>query len=240
MLFDNDSAGQEANIRALNLAYQNNIFPKIINLPDEFKDIDDLANIPDGKKKFDTQREKSQDGFLVVFENLKKKFDITSPIDKQKILNTLFELIMQIDNINIQKHYLQLLGEKIGIRENIMEAQYVQFSKKEGKFVLQQQARNKEKKYQIEQNKETIVSALFYQDYIKQHIENKEIRNNLLLLIKNINTTITEKNIMNPKNEDENKEILLEFQLRRDKEIGEKEEEKKYHSVKQIILPTLQ
>ena len=240
LLFDNDSAGQEANIRALNLAYQNNIFPKIINLPDEFKDIDDLANIPDGKKKFDTQREKSQDGFLVVFENLKKKFDITSPIDKQKILNTLFELIMQIDNINIQKHYLQLLGEKIGIRENIMEAQYVQFSKKEGKFVLQQQARNKEKKYQIEQNKETIVSALFYQDYIKQHIENKEIRNNLLLLIKNINTTITEKNIMNPKNEDENKEILLEFQLRRDKEIGEKEEEKKYHSVKQIILPTLQ
>ena len=108
-MFDNDSAGQEASLRALTLAYQNNIFPKIINLPDGFKDIDELANTPDGKKKFDEQREKSQDGFLVVFQNLKQKFDITSPIDKQKILNILFELIMQIDNINIQKHYLQLL-----------------------------------------------------------------------------------------------------------------------------------
>lgn len=109
LLFDNDNAGQEASIRGLSLAYQNNIFPKIIILPEEFKDIDDLANTPDAKKKFDEQRKKSLDGFLVVFQNLKQKFDITSPIDKQKILNILFELIMQIDNINIQKHYLQLL-----------------------------------------------------------------------------------------------------------------------------------
>jgi hypothetical protein len=43
------------------LAYQHNIFPKIINLPDGFKDIDELANTADGKKKFDEQREKSQD-----------------------------------------------------------------------------------------------------------------------------------------------------------------------------------
>lgn len=240
LLFDNDSAWQEASLRALTLAYQNNIFPKIINLPDGFKDIDELANTPDGKKKFDEQREKSQDGFLVVFQNLKNKFDITSPIDKQKILNILFELIMQIDNINIQKHYLQLLWEKIGIRENIMEAQYIQFSKKEGKFVLQQKARNTEKKYQIEQDKEAIVSALFYEDYIKQHIENEEIRNNLLTLIKSINDNITEKNIINPNDNEEDKEKLLEFQLRRDKEIGEKEEEKKYLNIKQIILPTLQ
>lgn len=39
--------------------------------------------------------------------------------------------------------------------------------------------------------------------------------------------------------EDKKKE-LLEFQLRRDKEIGEKEEEKKYQNIKQIILPIIQ
>ena len=121
-----------------------------------------------------------------------------------------------------------------------MEAQYIQFSKKEGRFVLQQKARNTEKKYQIEQDKEAIVSALFYEDYIKQHIENEEMRNNLLTLIKSINDNITEKNSINPKDDEKDKEKLLEFQLRRDKEIGEKEEEKKYHNIKQIILPTLQ
>ncbi len=96
LMFDNDDAGQEANLRALTLAYQNNLFPKIIILPEGFKDIDELANTEKGKEIFDEQRKKSQDGFSVIFQNLKKKFDLTSPIDKQKILNILFELIMNI------------------------------------------------------------------------------------------------------------------------------------------------
>ncbi len=34
LLFDSDEAGQEASLRALSLAYQNNIYPKIIRLPE--------------------------------------------------------------------------------------------------------------------------------------------------------------------------------------------------------------
>ncbi len=108
-MFDSDEAGQEASIRALTLAYQNSIFPKIITLPEGFKDIDELANTAEGKKKFDEKREKSQDGFSVIFKNMKKKFDLTSPIDKQKILNIMFELIMNISNNTMQDHYIQLL-----------------------------------------------------------------------------------------------------------------------------------
>ncbi|MEI6119277.1 MAG: toprim domain-containing protein [bacterium] len=129
LLFDSDEAGQEASLRALTLAYQHNLFPKIITLPEGFKDIDELANTADGKERFDEERKKSQDGFSVVFQNLKKKFDLTSPIDKQKILNILFGLIMNITNNAMQDHYIQLLGEKLGMRENIMEAQYRQFAR---------------------------------------------------------------------------------------------------------------
>lgn len=68
LLFDNDNAGQEASIRGLSLAYQNNIFPKIIILPEEFKDIDDLANTPDAKKKFDEQRKKVWMDFWLFFK----------------------------------------------------------------------------------------------------------------------------------------------------------------------------
>ena len=240
LLFDNDAAGQEASVRALTLAYQNNIFPKIIILPQEYKDIDDLANIPDAKNIFDTQRKNSQDGFVVVFNNLKKKFDITSPVDKQKILNTLFELIMHIDNINIQKHYLQVLGEKLGIRESIMETQYVQFSKKEGRFITQQKARNTQQQYKIEQDKEHIIAALFFENYIQQYIETQEKRTPLITLVDIIQKHLNTTNIITTTDDEQQKETLLEFQLRRDKEIGEQEEEKRYQTIKQIIMPKLQ
>jgi DNA primase len=47
ILFDNDDAGKNATIRALKVAYRENIYPKMILLPKEFKDIDDLANVTD-------------------------------------------------------------------------------------------------------------------------------------------------------------------------------------------------
>lgn len=78
-------------------------------MPEGFKDIDELANTADGKEKFDKQRKESQDGFSVIFQNLKKKFDLTSPIDKQKILNILFGLIMNISSKAMEDHYIQLL-----------------------------------------------------------------------------------------------------------------------------------
>ncbi|HMS91422.1 MAG TPA: DNA primase, partial [Candidatus Absconditabacterales bacterium] len=240
LLFDNDSAGQEASLRALTLAYQHNLFPKIITLPEGYKDIDELANTADGKEQFDKQRKESQDGFSVVFQNLKKKFDLTSPIDKQKILNILFGLIMNIENNAMQDHYIQVLGEQIGVRENIMEAQYKQFAKSGGKFILQQIARKtEEKKYEIDRG--LLVAALFYQDFIKQFIENKDKRIQLLELISKITTTLPDTTMTQSTKDESNHETLLELQLRRDKELNDgKEEDKRYQTIKQIILPVVQ
>jgi DNA primase len=46
ILFDNDDAGKNATVRALKIAYRENIFPKMIVLPDGYKDTDDIANDP--------------------------------------------------------------------------------------------------------------------------------------------------------------------------------------------------
>ena len=43
-MFDNDQAGQQATQRALKLFYQQNLFPKIISLPEPRKDIDEISN----------------------------------------------------------------------------------------------------------------------------------------------------------------------------------------------------
>jgi DNA primase len=239
LLFDSDSAGQEASLRALNLAYQHNLFPKIITLPEGYKDIDELANTAEGKEKFDEQRKKSQDGFSVVFQNLKEKFDLTSPIDKQKILNILFGLILNISNMPMQDHYIQILGEKLGLGYEVMRAQYVHFAKNEGKFVLQQKIRKTEKKYEID--RELLVAALVYQDFIKQFIENQDKRGQLLDLIKEISTTLPDTMMTQAVNDESNHDILLELQLRRDKELNDgKEEDKRYQAIKQIVLPIIQ
>ncbi|NOZ43866.1 MAG: hypothetical protein GXP45_01700 [bacterium] len=56
-LFDNDEAGQRATLRALKIAYQEDIFPKLIDLPTQYKDVDDLAQETDGKEKFQSYLE---------------------------------------------------------------------------------------------------------------------------------------------------------------------------------------
>lgn len=238
LLFDSDDAGQEANLRALTLAYQHDLFPKIIILPEGYKDVDELANTAEGKEKFDEQRKKSQDGFSVIFQNLKKKFDLTSPIDKQKILNILFGLIMNISSKAMQDHYIQLLGESLGIREHIMEAQFHQFIKNGGKFILQQISRKTEQKFQID--RKLLIASLFYQDFIEQFVETQEKRSSLKEVIKDISTTLPEAGFRENKDE-ENHEALLELQLRREKELNESgDEDKKYQVIKQIIMPSIQ
>ncbi len=239
LLFDSDEAWQEASVRALTLAYQSSIFPKIITLPEGFKDIDELANTAEGKKRFEDQREQSQDGFFVVFQNLKKKFDLTSPIDKQKILNIMFGLIMNISNNTMQDHYIQLLWDNLGIRENIMEAQYKQFAKTGGKYLLQQiERKNQEAKYQID--RELLVAALFYQDFIKQFIETEDRRTWIRALLWAITSTSPDATITQAPNDPNNHETILELQLRWEKELADKEEDKRYQSIKTIILPILQ
>jgi DNA primase len=66
-----------------------------------------------GKQLYETSLEQAQDGFLVMFERLRNAGDMTSPIDKQKLINAMFELIISVSNITIQEHYKSLLAEKL-------------------------------------------------------------------------------------------------------------------------------
>jgi len=62
---------------------------------------------------FDNILKKSKDGFLTYFNVLKLKRDINSPIEKQKIMNKMFELILAVDNYAIQDHYIHILAENL-------------------------------------------------------------------------------------------------------------------------------
>lgn len=154
----------------------------------------------DSKTQFDEQRKQSKDGFSVIFQNLKKKFDITSPIDKQKILNILFGLILNISNMPMQEHYIQTLGEKLGIGYEVMRAQYIQYAKNEGRFILQQSTKKTEKKYQID--RESLVAALFYQGFIKQFTESQDKRDNILRFIEKTKSILPDTMVAKAENDE--------------------------------------
>ncbi len=139
----------------------------------------------------------------------------------------------------MQDHYIQVLGEKLGIGYEIMRVQYVQYAKNEGKFILQQANRKKENPYQID--RELLIAALFYQEFIRQFIESQERRIPLLTLMERIMTTLPDTAIAQATKDESQKDHLLELQLRWDKELNNgKEEEKRYQIIKQILLSTLQ
>src|SRR5574344_1203262 len=120
-----------------------------------------------------------------------------------------------------------------------MEAQYRQFAKNGGKYILQQIAsKNQEAKYQID--RQMFVAALFYQEFIKQFIETQEKRTRISELVNTILTTLPDTMITKAANDPGEQKTLLELQLWRDKELVNNEEDKKYQSVKQIIMPVLQ
>ena len=127
LMFDNDGAGQQATQRALKLFYQENLFPRIIKLPEENKDIDDLANTPEGKLVFETCLSEAKDGFLAIYDHLRLHSDMSSPVDKQKLINTLFDLILSVNSLTIQEHYKGVLAEKLGFAFEILDAQFKRY-----------------------------------------------------------------------------------------------------------------
>jgi len=185
LLFDNDQAGQAATLRALSIAYQNDIFPKKITLPAPAKDADDLANTENGKELFNEQFQKAEDGFVAVFDNFLLTHKLSSPVDKQKILNAMFGLIVSINSVPMQDHYLHILGEKLGLAYEVLLPQYKQYAKNDGKFITRQMDKKSiAKTYQPD--REELINALFQDNFISTHIQTPGLREPLLELTKKL------------------------------------------------------
>lgn len=236
-LFDGDSAGQNATQRALSLAYQQDLFPKQLILPKPYKDADDLANSPSGKEHFAQILQEAQDGFSAVFDYIKTQYDITSPIDKQKILNILFGLVQKINNISLQQHYIQVISDNLHSPFEFTRSQYKQFVQNEGKIHMRQKPKTQ---WIYQPSREILFAALFYNDFFEQHQETPALRSTFLAL-KSFFLTLAN-NPITPLLDTKDQEIiesLNQHQLRWDKEFDLKTEEKKIQLIKQTLWQTI-
>lgn len=241
-LFDNDEAWEIATFRALKIAYQQNIFPKIIELSSDLKDIDELANQEHWKEMFDNILKKSKDGFSIYFNVLKNKRDMNSPIEKQKMMSKMFELILAVDNYAIQDHYIHILAENLGFAYEILNAEFKKFRKTEGAFEVKQKLKRKEPViYQLD--REVIFASLFYQNFVYKYIQDDEMWKWFLWLSKLVWElylgSILDKVLRLDLDEKEIKE-LDEMHIWWENQLDQfQDEDKKYSLIKKIVWATL-
>lgn len=242
-LFDNDEAWELATFRALKIAYQQNIFPKMIELPVNVKDIDELANQEHWQEMFDNILKKSKDGFLTYFNVLKLKRDINSPIEKQKIMNKMFELILAVDNYAIQDHYIHILAENLWFAYELLNAQFKKFKKTEWSFDVKQKLKKSEV-VSYQPDREIIFASLFYQNFIYKYIQDDEMWKWFLWLSKQVWEiyiwSILNRVLKLELNQNEIKE-LDEMHIRWETQLDQfQDEDKKYSLIKKIVWTTLQ
>ena len=226
LLFDNDQAGRQATFRALKLCYAQDLFPKIISLPEWFKDADELANHETWNQLFQECIDKASDGFLEMFNRLRSSFDMNSPVDKTKLINTMFELIITINSQSSWNEKLEILANKLGYPNSaFLRWQFDKYWKWWWTMYLSrvQNRMEAEEKYKID--KEQLFSSLFFENYInKQLWEYSDFLKSLneflslfstaeqdSLIARVINNKLTEEEILN----------MNEQQLRWDKEFWE-------------------
>jgi DNA primase len=106
---------------------------------------------------------------------IKSKRDISSPIEKQKLMSKMFELILAVDNYAIQDHYIRILAENLGFAYEILNAQFKKFKKTEGAFEVRQRSKKIEP-VSYQPDREVIFASLFYQKFIYQYIKDDELR----------------------------------------------------------------
>lgn len=246
LLFDSDEAGNQATIRALKLFYQQNLYPKIIQLPEGFKDPDELANTQNGKSDFLSCLHNAQDGFLAIYYRLRAASDLSSPIDKQKLINAMFELILSVNSLTIQEHYKQLLAEKLGFAFEILDAQFKRFKSGDGRGLLFQQQKQIEQqkpdRYQIE--RDLLIAALFYQNTILTYLADYQKLEELINFIDLLCQADPELTISKAQKgglDAEFQSKINELSLWRDSQLEPLSDgEKKYQIIAQTLLPYLQ
>ena len=245
IFYDNDDAWKNATIRVLTIAYRKNIFPKMIVLPDGIKDAGELSDLPNWKEIFEWCIKNAKDAFIQVYELLREKYDMSSPIDKQKLFNDMFSLIICVDNYTIQEHYKHLLAEKVWLPYEILSEQFKKYKRTDWKFELAKKWNTKTTP-SWQPDREKICASLFRDTEIfNKYISDPNLYKNLIEFSRTVwenlkddllNKIFTNREEIPP----EEKLQLDELQLWREKELAALSwDEKRIQLIKKLSLEQL-
>ena len=180
-LFDNDDAGFSATVRGLKIAYSQDLYPQVlqftkISTPEKpIKDVDDFANIGGTT---DQLMETSTDGLLYVMQHLKTQYNISNPVDKKKVTNSVFEIIAAIADMSIMQHYLKEISLGLDISEQILLSQY-KIRYKQNKVGIRQEKQEQKSSDSTGMDSKALIHALIASENLSDYTQDESGKNAL-------------------------------------------------------------
>ncbi len=168
--FDNDQAWFQATIRWIKLAFENWVFPKVLILPNWYKDLDELIN-----DKWDiADLLNYQDAFEYIIKSLQTTYDLSSIIDQKKFFNEIFDILKSLYNywdLQALDWYIELFANKIKKDPQNIKKQFFTYMKNYKNYLKNDKEILQDK---IAFSPEEKIAALIYNQFYKQFdIENK-------------------------------------------------------------------
>ncbi len=130
-LFDADSAGVKAALRAVKLSLPMEISTKVLSLPNGL-DPDEFIKTY-GPQGISDLISNSCDGAEFLFGHVISKYDLDDPKQKSLALNELFDLLISVQNSIIQFGYFTLLSRKLKVPETIIFREFAKVRSRLGK-----------------------------------------------------------------------------------------------------------
>lgn len=243
-LFDNDGAGTMATLRWLSIAYTQGVYPKIISLANWLdnqitklpKDIDDLVrDNPHAQENIAQLLSLAQDGFLWAIDHFAAHYHHTSPIERQKALNGLFDLIHSVNSLSTQHLFIEQIAQHFHIDYTLLLSQYRQYIKQEKRVFwpaqrISSSQREQHNNSRIDQ-KLLLLQALLYNDCRKSLKIDEQWISDVKLFVNQIGAILP----------DHDQIVFEERQLRREKETTQFIDQIGASTTfaKQVLWPTL-
>ncbi len=231
-LFDNDDAGFSATVRGLKIAYSQDLYPQVLQLTTistaekPIKDVDDFAN---SGGTTDQLMETSIDGLLYVLNHLKNQYNITNPVDKKKVTNSLFEIIAAIADMSIMQHYLQQISLWLDISEQILLSQY-KIRYKQNKVGIRQEKQEQRSSENVGMDSKGLIHALIASNTLSDYTQDESVKNALDFYQELLKLHYKENGLIQSWTTDQQSALLW-----RDHEVLPFDENKRAQFIKQLV-----
>lgn len=168
-LFDNDPAGIQAAQRALKIAYQNDMYPKMLRLPDGYKDVDERANIEPSHDEVVRIFDVAVDGFMGSMDMIAKGYDMQNPVDRKRFLQAMFEVLLYVQDFSILSRYLEALAKKMSMSYDILFSQFKSFTKTQTVVVANIRKDQEVAQKPHKENDTVLFQSFFYDTFLQDH-----------------------------------------------------------------------
>ncbi len=134
------------------------------------KDIDELVrDNPDAQAQVKNLMNDAKDGFVWALSYYMTQYDIASPVERQKILHGLFDLVYAVSSLSTQNLFLEQMSHMLHMDYTLTAAQYRQYIRTEKKLFWPRKWSQLEEKAEHQQaridQKLLILWALLYDNF---------------------------------------------------------------------------